>query len=132
MNALLIPWLDYQLKGDCNAWSVFQNLLSAGQGINSLQNCTVCLPSSVLNAINQETLTVFPVPASGSFFIRTKADEKISSVRIYHLTGKKVSETIPLQQNDLLWKTEINLSAGLYLLEMITAKEKLFRKLIIQ
>lgn len=132
MNSLLIPWLDYQLKGDCNAWNDFQNLLTAAQGISSLQNCTACIPSSVLTAKGEEAISVFPIPATGYFFIRTKPGEKITAVKIYHSTGKKVNETMPEQQDDFTWKIDSKLIPGLYLLEIISGEKKTFSKAIIQ
>lgn len=41
----LTPWLDYYLKGNCDAWTSFQQLASAGFGVTVRQSCTMAVPS---------------------------------------------------------------------------------------
>jgi pimeloyl-ACP methyl ester carboxylesterase len=38
--ALLLPWLDYQLKGDAAAWLLFRDRLEAGAGFTRRDACT--------------------------------------------------------------------------------------------
>lgn len=38
----LVPWLNYQLKGDCTAGAAFDALIASDPSITSLQNCLLC------------------------------------------------------------------------------------------
>jgi len=38
--SLLLPWLDYQLKGDAAAWMLFRERLAAGTGFTARDACT--------------------------------------------------------------------------------------------
>ena len=41
-NSVLIPWLNYQLKNDCNAAALFENLIANPSGFTAQKNCVLC------------------------------------------------------------------------------------------
>ena len=64
----LVPYLDYYLKGDCSAWTLFESLYASNVAVDQLQrNCTIAIPSNpsisgTLNFCqgNSTTLTANP------------------------------------------------------------------------
>lgn len=42
----LTPWLDYYLKGNCDAWTTFQQHLAAGFGVTVRQSCVMSVPTA--------------------------------------------------------------------------------------
>ncbi len=39
VHALLVPWLDFQLKGNCGRWADFSTILAGASGFTYLQTC---------------------------------------------------------------------------------------------
>lgn len=132
INSLLIPWLNYHLKGDCNAWNDFQNILSAGSGISWQQSCTACV-TGITNQDYSDKVKIFPVPARDYFFVQ--ADGVNSSVKmiIYNLQGVKISEQFIIRKDSNYFKAETPAISGLYLVEMIAESgQRKFSRLIVQ
>lgn len=132
INSLLIPWLNYQLKGDCNAWNDFQNLLSAGSGITSQQSCTACV-TGITNQDLYGKLKIFPVPARDHFFVRADGFRSSVKISIFSLQGIKVSEQYIIQKESDYFKAEAPAQSGLYLVECTSGSgERKFSRLIVQ
>jgi pimeloyl-ACP methyl ester carboxylesterase len=132
INSLLIPWLNYHLKGDCNAWSDFQNLLSAGSGITSQQSCTACV-TGITPPESSGKLKIFPVPARNHFFVQTDDDIASVNISIYNLQGVKISEQFISRKDYNGFKAESPANTGIYLIELMTGKgERRYSRLIVQ
>lgn len=51
---VLLPFLDFYLKGNCNAWTTWQNVLSNPSGYSVVNSCNYALPGVGIN-INGDT-----------------------------------------------------------------------------
>ena len=62
INSYILPWLDFQLKGNCSQGNVFDNQILADNAITYQKNCIQCNTLDIPNlGINQ--IRVFPNPA---------------------------------------------------------------------
>jgi hypothetical protein len=118
--------LDYQLKNSVSAGQQFQNLLLAGSGISSNQNCPIV--SSVDNSL-ENTFYFYPNPAKSQ--IRINLPEGENSLRILSLTGIEYyhSKSINSQQFD---QDISDLISGVYIIELINNGTRISKKLIVE
>ncbi len=132
INSLLTPWLNYHLKGDCNAWNDFQNLLAAGSGITSQQSCTACV-TGITNQDFSGKLKIFPVPARDHFFVQADGFSFTAKMIIYNVQGVKISEQVISRKELHYFRAEAPSASGLYLVELIAENgERKFSKLMVQ
>ena len=90
----LLPWLDFYLKGKCEAALQFQDLLAASVGITSQQVSPLACSTTFSPAMKmRKQPAVFPNPASS--FIEVKPPGGLSSgiVRIRNVFGKEIQQT---------------------------------------
>jgi len=85
--ALLLPWLDYKLKSDTTAATVFQGLVNIGTGITSMQNCTFSTPSATSNIPNF-SFSIFPNPFSQEALLKTTEPLIDATLVIYNSLGQ--------------------------------------------
>ena len=69
MNSVLIPWLEYQLKNDCNAATTFENLVANPTGFTAQKNCVLCPVGIGENHAGTFALSVYPTITGKSLFI---------------------------------------------------------------
>lgn len=129
--SVLLPWLNFYLKNDCVAATQFQNLLTAGGGITSQQNCTLACTSieeKISNAVK-----LFPNPIRINENIRISGlNNKEVKIRIIDLSGKKIWEVTITEQNQITIPPCIT-SPGLFFLEVENEKKIVQRqKLVIE
>jgi pimeloyl-ACP methyl ester carboxylesterase len=102
--SVLLPWLNYYLKNDCTAGTQFQNLLAAGSGITSQQNCTLACTATNENKLVQFSVAPNPVQRGTQFTISGKnlntvslemrdASGKITPIKFYP-TDKQISVSL--------------------------------------
>ncbi len=91
VESLLMPWLDWILKADGSAQDTFQELLLAGQGITSVQDCPEV--SQVAGSVHPIPLELRPSPNpfTGGTRIRLSLPTA-SAVRaeVFDLSGRRV------------------------------------------
>lgn len=113
---LLIPWLNYYLKDDKAAGMQFQNLISAGNGITSLQNCSIITTQSI-EAPTLSSLNIFPNPFSYSTTLQTNISLTNATLAVYNIYGLAV-----VQLNNIFGKTVVisreNLVTGVYFVRL--------------
>jgi dienelactone hydrolase len=123
----LLPWLNFYLKNDCNAGPLFQNLISAGNGITSQQNCSLaCLPAGNAEHFANNLLS-FPNPSSDRLFFKTtnKAAGKICFLT--DASGRTILQQKVETENNVLNLEK--LSDGIYFLHL---PEQPTQKIILQ
>ena len=82
----LLPWLDYQLKGNCNQGAVFDAQLIADTAVTYQKNCLQCNALDVNSPLIVE-VKVYPNPAGG--FITVKVDDRSTNeIFIYDTHGR--------------------------------------------
>jgi hypothetical protein len=88
---LLLPWLNFYLKNNCTDAALFQNLISAGTGITSQQNCTLnCTPTGIENRVGVANISIYPNPFNYFTTIKTNADFKYATFTIYNFLGQQI------------------------------------------
>ena len=87
--SLLLPWLNFYLKNDCASGDEFQNLISAGNGITSAQNCSL-ICTGVEEKIGLTSFSIFPNPVEGIATVFSKQFLSDAELFIYDAAGKKV------------------------------------------
>ena len=114
--AVLVPWLNYYLKNDCVAATQFQNLLAAGSGISSQQNCTLACTS--VDADFTENNKLFPNPVKKNETIRFSGlNLSAEKIKLIDLNGKIIWEEKISGNTDFVIPSRIH-SAGLFFLEL--------------
>ena len=114
---LLLPWLDFYLKGSCTGGNQFQSLLSAANGITSQQNCTlVCNAITNQNPISELEVFPNPVAQTGTIKLQPTKDHQYS-YDLVDLSGK------PVAMKKLIYSSEVqvdfaNLENGVYFLRV--------------
>lgn len=121
----LIPWLKYQLKGDCVAANAFNSGISSDTEITFQKNCVLC-PASSLDDRGQMDYAPAPNPFTESLYFENLPSR--SELVIFDSMGRKVmmqkaSNTLHLNTHD--WPT------GMYYFQIVGANgEECHGKLI--
>lgn len=131
VDTLLIPWLDYHLKGSCIASVQFQSILDSAVGWTYSQICQPCMPVSTETMETPALFEVFPVPSSGNFYLRSTSAYTNADVRVFNLRGQEVYQQIVEGDKDGIWQSNTELNPGIYYLQVTYADKKEIHKLII-
>ncbi len=110
----LLPWLNSQLKGDCQAGQVFDASMVNDTSITYQSNCELCPATGAAETMRQAEILVFPNPFSTELKVNV-ADGIPSEFKLFDLNGRKV-----LQQSledSVLIKTQ-HLRAGVFFYEI--------------
>ena len=119
----------------------------AGLGMKSVNNifetadgCKFEKPSGILvincttTGINENILyssiSIAPNPTSSNGEVSIKSSEIIEQINLVNLSGRLVFSTTPKSQNATIKLA--NITHGLYLIEVLTTKEKIVRKLVVE
>lgn len=117
--ALLLPWLNFYLKNDCQAGGTFQSALVASSAISFQQNCTVnCTTTAISNHNSAQNVVVYPNPFSDETTVFVGDNLNNSIVLIKDVFGKEISKI------NLAFETEFKInrksvSSGLFVLQII-------------
>lgn len=89
INSYILPWLDYQLKGNCLQGNWFDNQIVADNLITFQKNCIQCssLDFQDINLIKQ--IVVTPNPAKDFITISGNLDG-LNQVSVFDMTGKLI------------------------------------------
>ena len=132
VDTLLVPWLDYYLKGNCNASTEFQDLLHSSLAWSFEQQCEPCTPLSASEEDKVQGFRLFPLPSNGNFFIETRHEIPQLIVRIYDVNGGLVFLDQMDSGKDWCFEVQSHLSPGIYSVEIFEAEQVTILKLIVQ
>jgi hypothetical protein len=110
----LLPWLEYQLKGNCSQGNFFDNQIVADTTINYLKNCTLCNPldTGFLNEKGEIYIYPNPVPAhlniEGNLLVNYQ-------LKVYDMHSRLLIESNFVQQTSM---NTTNWDSGIYLYEI--------------
>jgi len=90
INSYILPWLDYQLKGNCSQGDVFDIQIVIDNAITFQKNCSQCNDLSVADAIIRNQITVAPNPAKEFIRVSGKAGE-FYQISIFNSAAKHVA-----------------------------------------
>lgn len=113
---LLIPWLNYFLKGSTEAGTEFQALISAGAGITSLQNCTL-INTGVIDRPSDVVISLSPNPFSSSAILTTRTELCNATLIVYNAFGQKMREINSINGNEIHIYRD-TLPAGIYFIAL--------------
>ena len=132
VDTLLIPWLDYHLKGICQASVQFESILTSSEAWTSQQVCEPCIPVSI-NELNREPLfQVYPMPSKGDIYLRGPSGIRPQTVRIYNVNGILAYEQDPGNPMNDQWQIHARLLPGVYSVVVSYTGQTETLKLIIQ
>jgi dienelactone hydrolase len=120
---VLLPWLDFYLKGSCNAGNQFQSLISTGSGITSQQNCTlVC--NSITNESFGESFAIIPNPSSDFAKINLPENTEGITISLMNQVGQEILKIKSVNEKEIIMSTE-SLNQGIYFLRIYRNQELL-------
>ncbi len=136
INRYLLPWLKYELKGDCIAGAQFDSLIVFDDSIAFQKSCSLC-SASHNNEINSNfQVDVFPNPFNDYLFIQCDTFTKgMLTVDLYAMDGCRIFSK-SFSNLKVYDKLKLSLPEdfpeGIYLLKVTTAGRNVSRKIIKQ
>lgn len=119
VSTLLIPWLDFQLKADCNAGTQFELLAGTSALVTTNQNCL--LSCTGINEVKEEDLfSVYPNPFSTETVIRFKKEMNGCILKLFDSQGRVIRQMI-VSGREMRIHSD-NLSDGIYFLGLYGEK----------
>lgn len=91
INSYLLPWLDYQLKGNCSQGNLFDTQIVADNAITFQKNCLQCNGLSVAVSEAESFIKVYPNPAGDFVKIEGKTSESYL-IKITDSNARIISE----------------------------------------
>ena len=89
INSYILPWLDYQLKGNCVQGNWFDNQIVADNAITFQKNCIQCNSLNVENSILRDQIVLTPNPSKDFIKISGKVGENYQ-VLIFDMSAKRI------------------------------------------
>lgn len=113
---LLLPWLNYYLKNDNAAGAQFQQLITAGSGITTQQNCSL-LTTQTTEVAPQSAINIFPNPFSAETTLQANVSLRNATLTVFNVYGQAV-----VQRNNINGRTVVlsreNIANGLYFIRL--------------
>ncbi|MEK8179528.1 T9SS type A sorting domain-containing protein [Flavobacterium buctense] len=91
INTYLLPWLNYQLKGNCSQGSLFDSQILTDMAITYQKNCIQCVNLETNTAVLENTIKVYPNPMNDFVSISGIAGNTYH-IAIYDSNAKLVVE----------------------------------------
>jgi len=113
---LLLPWLNYYLKNDTAAGVLFQNIITAGSGITSQQNCSL-LTTQITEVTTQSAINIFPNPFSSATTLQTNIPLKNATLTVYNIYGQAYVQLNNINGQTVVLSRE-NIASGLYFVRL--------------
>jgi predicted dienelactone hydrolase len=88
----LLPWLDKELKFNCNSAIVFDSLLQQDSQITFQQACQPCNITGIENTFLPDEIQLYPNPAAVSIMISLNTTSKATTLEINDLNGRAIRE----------------------------------------
>lgn len=89
INNYLLPWLDFQLKGNCSQGNLFDTQIVVDNAITFQKNCIQCNSLNLDNSILKNQITLTPNPAKDFIKISGKVGETYQ-VSIFDISAKLI------------------------------------------
>lgn len=89
INSYILPWLDFQLKGNCLQGNAFDTQIAVDNSITFQKNCIQCNPLDIDNLGVKPLIKIFPNPAMD--FINVSGVLGIKyEIKIYDISAKLI------------------------------------------
>ena len=115
---MLLPWLNFYLKNDCEAGPQFQGLITAGNGITSEQNCTLtCTGTKKINESDASFLKSVPNPFYDETVLESKGIVSDATLTAFNTMGQMVKQVKHVSGKEIKFNRD-DLPAGIYYLRL--------------
>ena len=136
INRYLLPWLKYELKGDCFSGALFDSQIIIDTSIVFQKTCMLCNTTSYNENTLAFNIEIFPNPFHENIFIQCNQSENSDVIiDLYLMNGIKMFShaftNVKANEKRRLNLSE-NLPAGIYLLKVTGAGQQCVRKIIRQ
>ncbi len=134
INRYLLPWLNYQLKGDCISGTQFDSLIAIDASINYHKTCILCPVTTSVEDKNYSNVEVYPNPFSDKITIKLNQQGlNYLKVLILRMDGVIVhsSDFGVVKGNDkLIVELNKSLPSGIYLINLWIEGKVITRKIV--
>lgn len=89
INTYLLPWLNYQLKGNCIQGNFFDTQIVADNSITFQKNCLQCSSLNIENSILSNPIVLTPNPAKDFITISGKLGETYQ-ISVFDMVAKLI------------------------------------------
>lgn len=125
----LLPWLNYQLKNNCQEGKNFEIQMRSDTKISFQSNCSFCLTSDAADINTDKLFQLYPNPFHEKIIINKSSSLiKPVALEIKNMEGKTLYSQI-LKSNQSFIDTR-QLQKGIYILYLYHNGERLIRKII--
>ncbi|MGB3079121.1 MAG: T9SS type A sorting domain-containing protein [Saprospiraceae bacterium] len=136
INRYLLPWLNYELKGDCLSGALFDSLITIDTSIIYTKTCVLCNTTTYIEDPPNFNIEVFPNPFHDKIYIQFNPSENgTGNLDLYLMNGCKIFSQgfSNVKANEKL-KLDLdeNLPTGTYLLKVTVAGQHGVKEIIKQ
>lgn len=114
ISRYLLPWLKFQLKGDCQAGEVFDSTITADTKVTYQRTCELCPATSTGEATPLPKTSVFPNPFGTSLSVAVSGGQPAEFL-LYDPSGRLV---VQHSFRDTLSLDTRHLGSGVYFFEI--------------
>ena len=136
ISSYLLPWLKYELKGDCFSGAHFDSLITIDTSIVYQKTCSLCTTTTSIENTSIFNIEVFPNPFHQELFIQNDHKEKSNVIiDMYLMNGSKIfSQNFSMIKANEKLKLNFtdSLPIGIYLLKVTMDGQHSFRKIVRQ
>ncbi len=127
VNYLLVPYLNYMLKGNATAGTTFLSRLTNNANITYVRNCNTNVPEQGY----LQNLFIYPNPANKQFQIILPNEVNNLNITIYDILGKIIQHETKSGKNIVVNFKE-NFPSGIYFVKLNINNETYISKIIKQ
>jgi hypothetical protein len=130
----LLPWLQFELKGDCAAGARFDSLAVQDTSIAFQTTCTLCHTSGTDNHPAIFEADFYPNPVQDKIYIRcSTSGNAIIEAELISADGRTImAQSFVAHGNEALiqWNLKNNLANGIYLLGLTVNGVRISKKIV--
>ncbi|MGL2966012.1 poly(ethylene terephthalate) hydrolase family protein [Flavobacterium sp. XGLA_31] len=110
INTYLLPWLDFQLKGNCAQGNSFDTQLLSDNSISFQKNCIQCNSLTTDNFENNNGIRLTPVPVKDIINV-SGIEGRLYTITIYDSSAKELLTKVFTTETTI---ETVNLPKGIY------------------
>lgn len=89
INSYILPWLDFQLKGNCAQGNAFDNQLLVDNAITFQKNCIQCNALIIDDLTTSHLVKIYPNPAKDYIYISGEIGMRYQ-IKIYDISARLI------------------------------------------
>lgn len=134
INRYLLPWLKFELNGDCFSGVLFDSLISNDANINFQKSCVLCAATTAIDAMYMANLEVYPNPFSNKIMVNVNQSDlnnvHVDVCRVDGLNLPSNDFVKSIENEKLIINLNDNLPTGIYFLHLSMAGMTSVKKMI--